>query len=193
MKTAGGLRALVDLALHAERASLAASEVRRNLPGKSSRARLTTANARWSRAAEERDRVQAELRALSPELSQAVRKLAGLEQDEVARLIVERTPPAQMSALQAEACVALASLGLQAEPVAQPDGAKIVDPTASGRTFTVCKCGETWFCTVVDRDASGAAENFNSDTPQGAVDFMRRTLNQRRPLWCRDETGADHV
>lgn len=39
----------------------AASEARRRLPAGSSRARVTTANARWARACEARDRVMAAL------------------------------------------------------------------------------------------------------------------------------------
>lgn len=44
-------------------ASLAASQRRASLPDGSSRAAITTANARWSRCAEERDRLIAELEA----------------------------------------------------------------------------------------------------------------------------------
>lgn len=47
--------------LAAVKASERASEVRRDLPPGSSRAKVTTANARWSRAAEERDRLWAAL------------------------------------------------------------------------------------------------------------------------------------
>jgi len=43
--------------------SVKASEARAALPPGSSRARVTTANARWARAAEERDRVAAQLTA----------------------------------------------------------------------------------------------------------------------------------
>ena len=47
--------------LKAQQASLKASEARRLLPSGSSRARITTANARWARAAEERDRLELEI------------------------------------------------------------------------------------------------------------------------------------
>ena len=47
--------------LSAARASAKASEARTALPFGSSRARVTTANARWSRHAEERDRLYAAL------------------------------------------------------------------------------------------------------------------------------------
>lgn len=43
--------------------STKASEARAALPPGSTRARVTTANARWARAAEERDRVAAQLTA----------------------------------------------------------------------------------------------------------------------------------
>ncbi len=43
----------------AQAASLRASEARRRLPYGSSRARVTTANANWARAAEHRDRIAA--------------------------------------------------------------------------------------------------------------------------------------
>ena len=45
----------------AERASQKACSARANLPSGSSRARVTTANARWMRAAEYRDLLQARL------------------------------------------------------------------------------------------------------------------------------------
>lgn len=51
---------LLDLAqqlVRAEAASVAACDARAALPPGSSRARVTTANARWVRAAEHRDRV----------------------------------------------------------------------------------------------------------------------------------------
>lgn len=47
----------------AQAKSLRAAEARRALPPGSSRARVTTANARWMRAAEERDRIAAALEA----------------------------------------------------------------------------------------------------------------------------------
>ena len=47
----------------AQAASLKAAEDRGNLPAGSSRARVTTANARWRTLAEYRDRVQADLNA----------------------------------------------------------------------------------------------------------------------------------
>ena len=50
--------------LAAYRASEKASKARQALPVGSSRARVTTANARWSNAAEYRDRLEAQL---SPE------------------------------------------------------------------------------------------------------------------------------
>lgn len=48
----------------AERSSSRAAEARSKLPPGSSRARVTTANARWARAAEHRDRLLRELAAL---------------------------------------------------------------------------------------------------------------------------------
>ena len=45
----------------AQSASTRAMEARRRLPGGSSRARVTSANARWARAAEHRDRIAADL------------------------------------------------------------------------------------------------------------------------------------
>jgi hypothetical protein len=45
----------------AQAASTKASEARAALPAGSTRARVTSANARWMRCAEERDRIQAEL------------------------------------------------------------------------------------------------------------------------------------
>lgn len=50
----------------AERAVARTSAVRRDLPPGSSRAKVTSANARWSRACEERDRVLAALAELPP-------------------------------------------------------------------------------------------------------------------------------
>jgi len=47
----------------AEQKSLAASDRRRALPPGTSRSRVTTANARWISAAEERDRLRRELAA----------------------------------------------------------------------------------------------------------------------------------
>ena len=47
----------------AARKSAAAATRRANLPPGSTRARVTTANARWMRAAEERDRLEREVRA----------------------------------------------------------------------------------------------------------------------------------
>jgi hypothetical protein len=51
----------------AQRASDKASRARANLPAGSSRPRVTTANARWAMAAEERDRVK-EARELAEQL-----------------------------------------------------------------------------------------------------------------------------
>lgn len=53
------VRALVD----AQKRSTKASDARAALPAGSSRPRVTTANARWMRAAEDRDRCEAALRA----------------------------------------------------------------------------------------------------------------------------------
>lgn len=47
--------------VRAQEASLRASKARASLPAGSSRAKVTTANARWSSAAEERDRLAADL------------------------------------------------------------------------------------------------------------------------------------
>jgi hypothetical protein len=61
MNGCGGVidvKALERALQKAQAASDRASEARRALPPGSSRARVTTANARWMRAAEERDRVQ---------------------------------------------------------------------------------------------------------------------------------------
>jgi hypothetical protein len=52
-------------------ASTRASEARSNLPQGSSRARVTTANARWKGAAEHRDRLAAEL---PPEVVEQVQR-----------------------------------------------------------------------------------------------------------------------
>lgn len=60
----------------AQRKSMAASERRRALPPGTSRARVTTANARWGIAAEERDRV-------SDLLDLTRQQLADAEQEEV--------------------------------------------------------------------------------------------------------------
>ena len=60
---------LLDLTqqlVRAEAASLAACDARAALPPGSSRARVTTANARWARAAEHRDRA---LQSLALEIS----------------------------------------------------------------------------------------------------------------------------
>lgn len=51
----------------AQKASTRASDARASLPPGSSRARVTTANARWMRAAEHRDRIAAQLGALKRE------------------------------------------------------------------------------------------------------------------------------
>lgn len=58
-------RALAD----AQAASLRAMDRRRALPPGSSRARVTTANANWARAAEHRDRCAARLDAARAELA----------------------------------------------------------------------------------------------------------------------------
>lgn len=57
------LRALAE----AQRASDRATEARAALPAGSSRARVTTANARWMRAAEYRDICEARVREVVPE------------------------------------------------------------------------------------------------------------------------------
>ena len=57
----------------AAKKSAKCSEARGALPAGSTRARVTTANARWMRAAEERDRVEKELR-LAWRLKAAVEK-----------------------------------------------------------------------------------------------------------------------
>lgn len=49
------------LLLEAQHKSTKAQESRMRLPAGSSRARVTTANARWARAAEHRDRLQDQL------------------------------------------------------------------------------------------------------------------------------------
>jgi hypothetical protein len=51
----------------AQRASERAAQARAALPAGSSRARVTTANAKWMRAAEHRDRLLAEAAALRSE------------------------------------------------------------------------------------------------------------------------------
>ena len=66
----GGVRSLAQLErdlAQAERASKRAAEARSRLPPGSSRARVTTANARWMRAAEHRDRILAQVEALRAE------------------------------------------------------------------------------------------------------------------------------
>jgi sirohydrochlorin ferrochelatase len=75
------LAAAVTELTAAERKAQVASEracmARGNLPAGSSRARVTTANARWARAAEERDRVQ-EARQMAEEmLARAMREARG--------------------------------------------------------------------------------------------------------------------
>ena len=62
--------------LAAHRASGKASKARADLPAGSSRARVTTANARWSSAAEHRDRLEA---ALTPADLAEVRARLALE------------------------------------------------------------------------------------------------------------------
>lgn len=52
----------------AQRKSMKAAEARARLPAGATRARVTTANARWARAAEERDRIERELRAAREEV-----------------------------------------------------------------------------------------------------------------------------
>lgn len=60
----------------AELAMLKASAARAALPAGSSRARVTTANARWSTKCEQRDRVEARLVAAGVDMSVA-REVAG--------------------------------------------------------------------------------------------------------------------
>ena len=60
----------------AEVAMLKASAARRDLPPNPSRARVTTANARWSTKCEQRDRVEARLVAAGVDMNVA-REVAG--------------------------------------------------------------------------------------------------------------------
>lgn len=60
----------------AELAMLKASAARAALPAGSSRARVTTANARWSTKCEQRDRVEARLVAAGVDMARA-REVAG--------------------------------------------------------------------------------------------------------------------
>lgn len=60
-----GSRELRKLLARAERNAAKASESRAALPPGSSRARVTTSNARWARAAEARDRCAAMLASLT--------------------------------------------------------------------------------------------------------------------------------
>jgi hypothetical protein len=68
--------------------SAKASEARSALPAGSSRARVTTANARWMRAAEARDRREMELRETFADYLDTARDLA--EQDQIDRMRDER-------------------------------------------------------------------------------------------------------
>lgn len=73
---ADAIDALVRALDAAQKASTKASDARSALPAGSSRARVTTANARWMRASEHRDRCEAALRAALasaciPELAEA--------------------------------------------------------------------------------------------------------------------------
>lgn len=62
MKTGDKRQAQLERLLQiAEERAAKASEARQSLPAGSSRARVTSANARWSSAAEERDRVWQQL------------------------------------------------------------------------------------------------------------------------------------
>ncbi len=69
----GFARIAIDVAfknlLDAQRRSDRATEARSALPAGASRARVTTANARWMSAAEERDRCEQALRDLGVDLS----------------------------------------------------------------------------------------------------------------------------
>jgi hypothetical protein len=62
-----GRKRLERMLAAAERKSERAADARRALPPGSSRARVTTANARWARAAEERERIVIALSALATE------------------------------------------------------------------------------------------------------------------------------
>lgn len=55
-----------------QKKSEAATLARMNLPAGTTRARVTTANAKWMRSAEHRDRIQNELEKLEAELGQVV-------------------------------------------------------------------------------------------------------------------------
>jgi hypothetical protein len=61
--------------------SLKLSEARRALPPGSSRARVTTANARWARAAEERDRLLRELEAYDEQDADAQSQEQSIQND----------------------------------------------------------------------------------------------------------------
>lgn len=57
------IKVLEKMLRDAQKKSEAAAQARAKLPPGSSRARVTTANARWMRAAEHRDRIDQQLRA----------------------------------------------------------------------------------------------------------------------------------
>lgn len=65
------LRELARRLESAERAAIKTAVARAALPAGSSRARVTTANARWTRAAEHRDRCEAALVAAGVDMTQA--------------------------------------------------------------------------------------------------------------------------
>lgn len=65
------LRTLARQLEDAEKACIKATAARAALPAGSSRARVTTANARWATAAEHRDRCEAALVAAGVDMTQA--------------------------------------------------------------------------------------------------------------------------
>ena len=77
-----GIRAATSLYLAACRAVNVTSEARRDLPRGSSRAKVTSANAKWSACCEHRDRIADNLRAEGlGDLVAAIDRLAGVERD----------------------------------------------------------------------------------------------------------------
>ena len=71
LQAARVLRTLARDLEAAEKRSIATTAARAALPGGSSRARVTTANARWARAAEDRDHCEARLVAAGVDMATA--------------------------------------------------------------------------------------------------------------------------
>ena len=87
VETATELRALLKRYIDAQAASTRAQEARARLQAGSTRARSTTANANWARAAEHRDRVKD---AVETMLCELVRRPAACRDERVQAAIVVR-------------------------------------------------------------------------------------------------------